>query len=228
MRPLHVLVFLLPLLAVYEWGILRGWASPTLLEARRVLGGLFANFGEMGIHLPAAALVVVLVVWHVLNRDAWRVRVRVVGGMYAESAVLTLPLLVAMPLIGDAAMSALAAGGAETVRGRAMLAIGAGIYEEMLFRLIGIAAVHAVAADLIGLGERWAKPLAVVVTALAFAAFHPAAGSDWRAGVQYFVAGCYFGALFVFRGLGIAVGAHVGYDLFVLLLIDADNAVGGG
>ena len=61
--------------------------------------------------------------------------------------------------------------------------------------------------------------LAAVGSALAFAAAHHVGphGEPMVAARFLFrtAAGLYFTALYVFRGFGIAVGAHAGYDILV-------------
>ena len=42
----------------------------------------------------------------------------------------------------------------------ATISVGAGLYEELLFRLVLIAVVHAIAADVMGLRDRTAKVIA--------------------------------------------------------------------
>jgi membrane protease YdiL (CAAX protease family) len=96
--------------------------------------------------------------------------------------------------------------------------VGAGIYEEVLFRLVlmgGLVAVLRV-AQVPGL---LAGLLAAVGSALAFAAAHHLGpyGEPMDGFVFVFraLAGLYFAALFYFRGFGVAVGAHAGYDVIV-------------
>jgi hypothetical protein len=59
----------------------------------------------------------------------------------------------------------------------------------------------------------------VVLAALAFAAYHPLRGAtgtiEWPVFASLFVAGLYFGGLYVVRGFGIAVAAHASYDIVV-------------
>ncbi|AWM37917.1 CAAX amino terminal protease self- immunity [Gemmata obscuriglobus] len=100
--------------------------------------------------------------------------------------------------------------------------IGAGIYEEVLFRL-GLFGGLVLLLRVVGLPGVAALPLAAFAAALAFAAAHHVGpyGEPMRA--DYFVfrtiAGLFFTSLFVFRGFGIAVGAHAGYDILVGVVV---------
>ena len=156
-RPLTILVFLLPLVALYETGlfvllpehrgILTNLAHETLLR-------FFAVFGvTAGLAVPAAALLVVLLVGHLLLRERWRVDPLVLGGMLVESAVLVVPLLVLGQVIARS-LPALADGGALDQRigeldflGKLTVSLGAGIFEELVFRMLLVAVLHALLVD---------------------------------------------------------------------------------
>ena len=100
--------------------------------------------------------------------------------------------------------------------------IGAGIYEEVLFRL-GLFGGLVLVLRTIGIPGLVVIPAAACAAALAFAAAHHIGpyGEPMRA--DYFVfrttAGLYFTVLFVARGFGIAVGAHAGYDVLVGVVV---------
>ena len=88
-RPLTILIFLFPLIIAYEVGSRlylssAETASGQTIRAHSVILGFFQDFGIVGRFIPAIALITVLVVWHVINADGWRVRLRVLGGMGAE------------------------------------------------------------------------------------------------------------------------------------------------
>lgn len=99
--------------------------------------------------------------------------------------------------------------------------IGAGIYEETLFRLL-LFSFLAYGLRFVDVPWVFASVLAAVASALAFAAAHNL-GPDGEAFDNYVfvfrtLAGVYFALLFRCRGFGIAVGAHTGYDVLVGLL----------
>ena len=237
-KPLHILLFLLPMLVLYELGSVIYLTAPTaghvqIIEAQGMLAGIFRAFGAAGLHLPAIALVVVLLVQHVLARHRNTVRWRVLPIMAAESGATALPLLLMAMLLASTplAQSVLAdftlASTSQSDQlatlswqARATIALGAGLYEELLFRMILIEAVHLIAADLFRIGERRSRIAAVVVSAIAFAAYHdlaaPGGGIDAATAAFMLIAGIYFGLLYLWR---IVVGANAVYDLIVLVAI---------
>lgn len=226
--PLQVLVFLLPFVVFYEVGQ-AVWARElggTSLEARRILSTFFEIFGVFGVHLPALALVTVLVTWQVMARRPWRVDARALGLMLAESMVWALPILVLAAMTG--LLGSGGGGGGEGGIGslspgaRATIAVGAGVYEELVFRFALIALVHMVLVDLSGMRKKLGDWTAVGFSALVFAAYHRSdVGGELVTGavIFYLASGVFLGSLFLGRGLGIAAGAHAIYDLIVLVVI---------
>lgn len=259
-RPLHILVFLLPLVIAYEVGSAvylapgmgagpgAGAGAERTIRAERLLSSFFEWFGVSGLYLPGVLLVAVLLIWHFLSHDRWRVRPGVLGGMAIESIVWTIPLLVLGQLVfrvfgGSPELSASATGpgawgGLPALVGPALagsglsdlsrpalatISVGAGLYEELLFRLVLIAVVHAIAADVMGLRDTPSKVIAVAVSALAFAFYHDVWNEQGQLDAArlaiFLVAGGYFGAVYVLRGFGIVVAVHALYDLAVLVLL---------
>ncbi len=230
-QPLHILVFLIPIIVAAELGVLGvgGENIGDKLVAHRMLVRFFELFGVLGLHLPALALVATLIVQHILAKDRWRIEPIVPAAMVVESAFLTGPLLILVLLLQPASPAATALQsepGLLNPKSGILLALGAGLYEEMLFRLVVITAVHFVAADLLRVPDAAAKVIAIAVSAGMFAMHHDTAlaaelggGTDWRLFSFYMLAGIYFGILFLGRGLGIAVGVHACYDLLVLVVM---------
>jgi len=236
MRPLHMLAFLAPLVVLYELGSIRYLTTSEAGErqtilAERLLGEFFELFGAVGLMLPGAALLTVLLIWHVLLGDRWRIRPGVLGGMALESFAWTMPLLVLAAVHSGAAERVAAAAAPDPAAGLASLewqarltiAIGAGLYEEMLFRLVLIALLHTVFADLLRFGQGIAAALAVAGAAVAFGLYHdttlPTGGTDWPKLLFLTAAGGYLGAVYILRGFGIVAGTHAVYDIMVLVLL---------
>ncbi|MGE3109349.1 MAG: CPBP family glutamic-type intramembrane protease [Phycisphaerales bacterium] len=246
-RPLHILIFVLPLVILYEVGAvvylrpaagMGGAGVEQTIKAHRMLGDFFHSFGVAGVYLPAAAIVTVLLLWHVLSNERWKVKPWVLAAMGLESIVWTLPLLVLSAMHARAMGSATPAAAlamiqqpadaqAEWARlawqARATIAIGAGLYEELLFRFIGVALLHFLVRDIGKLKEGVAATIAVVGAAIAFALYHHtrlATGDmDWPKTLFIVAAGLYFGMLYILRGFGIVVGTHAIYDVLVLVML---------
>jgi membrane protease YdiL (CAAX protease family) len=100
--------------------------------------------------------------------------------------------------------------------------LGAGIYEEALFRLLLFSGLLAALA-LAELPTAWGFALAATGSALLFAGAHHLGPHGEPFNGTYFAfrtaAGLYFAGLYRLRGFGIAVGAHAFYDVLVGLLV---------
>jgi hypothetical protein len=151
--------------------------------------------------------------------------------MFGESALLGLLLgivvgtltahfLGALPLAAQSA-------GARTLESmglstRLMLALGAGLYEELLFRVLLVGGMAAGLKWIFGAPTLVAGAIAAVAGALIFSAFHyvGAYGDRWElASFTYrAIAGLVFSGLYLTRGFGITAWAHALYDVYVMVL----------
>lgn len=229
-RPLHVLAFLLPLILLYEIGSMRYLADQSkgvveTIVAHRLLFRLFESFGGAAFYLPGLALVVVLIVWHLLLKNRWRLKLSVLIGMAAESAVLTMPLLVlGMLTQRQAAMAATTQLAALSTEAKVTLAVGAGLYEELLFRLVLIAGLHLLLVDVARMKNVPGSMIAAAISAGAFAWYHDVPGLPMGLPLAtfYVLSGLYFAGLFIVRGFGIVVAVHALYDIVALTMM-SDN-----
>lgn len=106
--------------------------------------------------------------------------------------------------------------------------IGAGIYEELVFRLILICVLMALFQDLIGMGHQNSVVLSVMISAALFSAHHHVAWVDgafrrtdvvdWTAFTFRTIAGVYFAILFAVRGFGITAGTHAFYNIIAIIV----------
>jgi len=222
-RPLTGLLFVLPLLALYEAGVLLLERSAVRNGADVWLRGLLDLAGIGGYFLLPVLTVAALLAWHHTTRESWQVRAGVLPGMWLESALLGLGLVAVAHLQG-ALLNQIGLPRAAVpvsignTAGRMVGFLGAGIYEELLFRLLLLPAL----AGLIGLSGAGPTPRrlgAVILSSACFAAAHYVGPHGemfaWYTFAFRFMAGGFFAVLFVYRGFGIAAGTHALYDIFV-------------
>ena len=176
-RPVVGLAFLAPLLAACE--VAAVWRLATDSDAAGggadgLLLGLLAPLGDAAPLALPAVVAVVLLAWNFYGQFRWRVDAETLAGMLGES-LLFAALLVAAAVGVRAALP----GGGETVAAatdtggfpRAVAAAGAGVYEELLFRLFALPAAYG-AFRLLRCGPRGAGLLAIAATSLLFALCH--------------------------------------------------------
>lgn len=226
----YSLLFVLPLLLLYELLMLvapvRADGGVIRNGADVILTSLFsALFGVRG---PMVFMAIVIgVSLYLIQRDknAGPLRPGIFGAMFAESVVLAMAFglvigLATMQLVGP--LARLAGGGiAEgTVLERLTLSLGAGLYEELLFRVI-LVALLANGFRLLGAKRLTAGVAATLIGAVLFSAFHyiGAMGDPLRLDSFVFraLAGVAFSAMYLTRGFGITAWTHAIYDIAVLL-----------
>jgi len=134
------------------------------------------------------------------------------------------------PGVGRLMAEGLAAGGApqRSLMADVITGVGAGIYEELVFRLILICVLMVLFQDLIGLGHQNAVVLSVMISAALFSAHHHIIWVDGQLGRSApflwtefgfrTIAGVYFALLFAIRGFGITAGTHAFYDIIATVM----------
>ncbi len=127
----------------------------------------------------------------------------------------------------DAAGTA-SAGSQNSLFAAIVIGIGAGIYEELFFRLILICLFMLFLENVLGLKYATAAVIAVGVSAILFSVHHHIIfinggfeiieNFTWPKMIFRTFAGVYFAVVFAFRGFGIAAGSHAFYDIIAAVL----------
>jgi len=232
--PRYSLALALPLLLLYEIGAfaLSGSLEYGVRNGADVL--LKSLFLRVGGHYGVAAFSVVLLavaailVWRDIRRNGGRFEPGMLGWMLAEAAVYAAVFGVVVgwltaAILGLPHLLAIQAGvPALGVGTRLVISLGAGIYEEILFRVV-------LTGGLLWAGQRllhWkrgnAAATAVVLSALIFSAFHyvGSLGDTFTVASFMFraIAGVAFSGLYVTRGLGVTAWTHALYDVGITLM----------
>jgi hypothetical protein len=221
-RPLHCLIFLLPLIICYEVGTIYFASDAVQRTEHRIIAfsflrNFFELFGATGRYLPALTVVFVLLTWHVARNDSWQIRWGAMVGMAIETAIFTFFLLaLSIFVVRNVPMMGIDAG----VDRRAMLVLclGAGIYEELIFRLVAFTLLNLFLLDFLKVPKVPAALLIVLIAGVLFAGYHYLGNEAFRLQTFVFrtVAGIYFGILFLTRGFGITAATHALYDVLVV------------
>lgn len=224
-RPLACLAFLVPLLLSYELGV--HWAGSAQSNLVRNGADYWMRNWLRDAGLQHAFLLPVLVAatllgWHIVGRYPWRIHADTLLGMVAESLLFAF-CLVAIGQLQSLAFEhwidpqPLVIGGRATYL-RIVSFVGAGVYEEVMFRLCLLPACYLVMRALL-LPGKVAACMAVLATSVVFSGAHYIgdAGDQFSSFTFAFraLAGLFFAILFLVRGFGITVGCHAAYDVIV-------------
>jgi len=215
-----------PALAIYEVGV---WLlGPSARNgAQLLLRELFLLVGPIGVHVLNAILISSAVVCMI---DAFQrftglfTRLLFVAIECLAYAILLGPLVLLLeaPLV-NLARQAAEPSTLRTVVEKIVLAMGAGVHEELFFRLLLMSAIFHVAHGLLK-EVRWgAAVVALVLSSVFFALCHHdiilAGGEPFVPQVFLFraLAGMVLGLVFYLRGFAAAVYTHAFYNLLVFL-----------
>lgn len=247
-RPLYAIVFLLPFIVFYEIGTFL--INTDVLNQSQVRVVAFVWLQHLLQYLgtsdriawvaPPLVVIVILIGLQVASRKPWYFCFGDYTPMVLECTLLAVPLIILSlffnsPAVveqgGDLAGAALSvvsplARGPEathSLMANIVTGVGAGIYEELVFRLILICVLMVLFQDLIGLNHQNAIVLSVLISAALFSAHHHVVFINGHLGCNEpfnwakfgfrTMAGVYFAVLFAIRGFGITAGTHAFYDI---------------
>jgi hypothetical protein len=221
-----LLVF--PLFLVYQVGVLvipRVQNGADLLT-NQLLALLHDQTGFYLLINLGLALIFVITILVLRKRNEFEMRlfvpVLVESGLYALF-MGSLILFVMQDILHVPPGLSTSQGGPESVPffGKIILSFGAGVHEELVFRLILVSGLIAFGSRVLGLKRFANLALAFFVSSALFsAAHHVIGGEPWtlNAFVYRLLCGMIFATLFEVRGFAVAVYTHALYDIFVLVL----------
>jgi membrane protease YdiL (CAAX protease family) len=228
--PRYSLLFVLPLVISYEMlaAVLTRDGSSVRNGAEVLLRWLFQELlGANGPLLLGVVLTIACGYLFVrdLRTSGGNLRASVLAGMLLEAAILAavFGLFVASvtsQLLRPFAALALAQLPALSTAENVLVSLGAGVYEELLFRVILVSLLTLFFRHALKLSLRASSLWAVLLGATVFSLFHYIGpfGDPFQLPSFLFrlVAGVFFSGLYVLRGFGITAWTHALYDLYLL------------
>jgi len=215
-------IFTIPLFLVYELGViaLETRDIPDLRNGADVLmRQILESFGLSGYHGIGLTYVFLVTILLIANRKDLK-RNLVAGNIYFF--MLLESLVWAIILYGSlmATQILLSSGSGQRLIQQIVLSIGAGLYEELVFRVF---LIHGI-GKLLQFIFKWDKTAqltgGIIIAAALFSGFH-FLGSygdvpSFDIFFMRFAAGLVLGLIYIFRGFGVVAYAHSIYDLIVL------------
>lgn len=221
----------LPLLILYESLIVfanRNAVTQVRISSEMWLKQLLLITGDHGLTAFGVAIVIVGIgaLWYdrkrkVPFRPSYFLWMLLESTVYAVVIALLVSNLVqailpALPMLAQAAPP-------EGLAMKLALSVGAGLYEELLFRVLLVGAMFLVLRKLLG-NRKLAYFLSAVVGAFLFSLMHYIGplGDPLQAGSFLFrmFFGLALNVVFLWRGFGIAAWTHALWDVIVLVLLD--------
>ena len=219
-RPVYSAALVFPFLCIYHAGtiVLR----TTYINGADAL--IIRILGSLSIHSifgSALVLAACFTIWQLRARASWKIKPGMLLLYFLESVFWALLLRMAFGWFH--AHLRFAAPGPKRSVANLALYCGAGIYEELVFRLFLLGILIAAFSRIFPKQRAAASTAAVVLGALLFSAFHylGAAQDSFSVGgfAQRALAGLYFSILFVRRGFGVTAVSHAIYDIIVGVIL---------
>jgi hypothetical protein len=249
-RSIYALIFLLPFILLYEILVLK--INPQLLSdpSSHVRGGVIAfvwiqNFleyfgldGKISWLCAPLVIIIILLVLQITSREKWKIFWSDFLIMTAECITLSLPLIVLAMVLNRPSQQGqklaavlpemISRFGQHSFSMDIITGIGAGIYEELIFRLILICLLMLFFETILGVKKTNSILFSIVISAVLFSLHHHFVFIQGHfARSELFtlapfcfrtIAGVYFAIIFVVRGYGTVAAAHIFYDVIATIL----------
>lgn len=178
-----------------------------------------SRFGLIGLYWLGGLFILVFIIIYFFQKKKWK-ESKIKGNylflMTLESLLWSYILYLLMSNMNVFLMSP----NGDLIIQQITLAIGAGIYEEFLFRVVLILIISSMLNMVFKWSSRTTTTMAIVISAGIFSAFHFIGEFgdffSFRIFMVRFLAGIFLGFLYLFRGFGITAWSHSIYDLFIL------------
>ena len=223
-KPIYSFILSLPLIFLYEVGIflISSDDLPVLRNGADVLiRNLLESMGLIGIYSTGIILFIGFFLVLFLQRKTLMgtaFNKQFLPFMILESLLWGLFLYISM---GVLLQSFFANPSGRVWFGQIVMSLGAGIYEEILFRLILITIISKVLKLIFHWRGFVCQFYSILIAACFFSLFHfvgvYADTPDISLFLVRFFGGCFLGSLFLLRGFGITAYTHCLYDLIVVI-----------
>jgi len=218
-------LFTIPLFFIYEVGILF-LSKDDILVVRNgadfLMRSILESFGIFGLYGLGAIFLIGFIITYIYffnDTSNKSIRADYLFIMIFESVCWALILYFLLSKFMLALMNPIG----KTITQQVTLAVGAGIYEEFLFRVMLISGLTGIIGFVFLWSEKTRIAAALIIAAGIFSAFHFMGDYGDYFSMELFLlrffAGIVLGILYISRGFGITAYAHSIYDLIVLIQI---------
>ncbi|HIF82888.1 MAG TPA: CPBP family intramembrane metalloprotease [Candidatus Marinimicrobia bacterium] len=208
--PLYSFLFTVPLFLIYEIGIFLTSSDDMFVlrnGADALMRQILATFGITGLYWVGVIFFIGFIIAFILQRKYWE-ETQIHSDYFLLMMVESVGWSVLMNPTGSMLVQ------------QVTLAVGAGIYEEFLFRVLLIAGISVILGFIFQWSDKTRNWAAMVIAAGIFSSFHFIGEYgdffSFNIFMVRFLAGIALGTLYFLRGFGITAWSHAVYDLIVL------------
>jgi hypothetical protein len=219
-RPIYSAALVLPFLCIYHTGTIL-FHTTYINGADALIIRILSALSVHSMFASALVLAAFFTIWQLRTRASWTIKTGMLLLCFLESICFAFILIFIFGWVTrhlSLALSASRSGAANLV-----LFCGAGIYEELVFRVMLVGILMVVFSRPFGLKKGAAGAAAAILGSLLFAIFHyiGPSGDAFSLGsfTQRTLGGLYFSVLYVTRGFGVTAASHALYDILVGLIL---------
>ena len=224
-------LFTIPLFIIYEIGIIF-LSRDDIIVVRNgadfLMRAILESFGIFGLYGLGAIFLIGFIITYVFflkGKNSSDIKTEYLFIMVFESVVWAILLYILLSKFMVFLMIPIG----KAILQQVILAVGAGIYEEFLFRVLLISGLSSIIGFVFLWEEKGSNIAALIIAAAIFSGFHFMGeyGDYFTMELFFFrfFAGIILGILYYARGFGITAYAHSIYDLIVLIKITIRSAL---
>jgi hypothetical protein len=220
---LYSLLLIFPMLFLYEiLGFIQNYGSHYYIRngADAIIRHLFSLFGENAHLYYGLSLFILFVVVFIKNFRFIKnntIKIHFLAMMIFESLICSLALLIC---IRGFASILLSLPYSDNLLEQFYLSIGAGVWEELLFRFGLLSLLILFFKKILNYSIFFSQFMSIFISGVIFSLFHYIGifGDvfTWYSFSLRSIAGFFLGSIFLFRGLGISVYTHIFYDMILV------------
>ena len=220
--PFYSFLFVIPLMMTYELAAfvlnksdIEGLRNGADVVTKQILS-LFGMAGFYGFSILVLIILIALL-YHEMKDKEFNLQYRVLFIMLGESFLYA--VLFGF-IVGKITNIILQSPTSFNLKHQLVLSLGAGVYEEFLFRVVLITLFTLIFTKVVGLKRSTSLGLSVIIASLIFSGFHHVGffGEPFilQTFVFRFIGGLVLSILYVVRGFGITAYTHSFYDLLIV------------
>lgn len=219
------LIFIFPFLLLYEGICFLYFKNSTFIirnSADMILKDFFNIFGNYSSHFYALTLLVVLIFIFYINKESKASSIvifKYLNIMFLEGLLYGLLLLALLNNIDYYDSQVLIY--QNNLLLNLYLSIGAGIWEEVLFRLVLFSAIFKLFKLYLDI-DFYSVFCSVIISSLIFSSFHYIGQNsdvfEIYSFIVRFLGGIFLSLLYYYRGFGVTSMAHISYDFILISL----------
>ncbi len=226
--PFYSFIFILPLFIIYELGIylISSGDLPTIRNGADVLlRKILVHFGISGVYGMALLLLIGVIITFFLNKGKFK-DLKIKTNYFIISIFESILWSLVLFMIIAQGQLILASGSAKLFMQQLVLSIGAGIFEEFVFRVLLVSGLAFVVGLFFKKQNILKMTIAIIIAAAIFSIFHffgefadvPILSTFFIR----FIAGIFLGYIYILRGFGIAAYSHSFYNVIVFTQLQQD------